>query len=62
MCGITGWASFPHDARTQTAVIEAMTATLTPRGPDAGAGGSASTPRSATAAWPSSTRPAAGSR
>ncbi|MEU0009273.1 asparagine synthase (glutamine-hydrolyzing) [Streptomyces sp. NPDC006314] len=36
MCGITGWASFHHDARTQTPVIEAMTATLTPRGPDAG--------------------------
>ncbi|MGW2650365.1 asparagine synthase (glutamine-hydrolyzing) [Streptomyces sp. NPDC001393] len=36
MCGITGWASFHHDARTQAAVIEAMTATLTPRGPDAG--------------------------
>ncbi|OLZ61420.1 asparagine synthase (glutamine-hydrolyzing) [Streptomyces sp. IMTB 2501] len=36
MCGITGWASFHHDARTQAPVIEAMTATLTPRGPDAG--------------------------
>ncbi|SOE15145.1 asparagine synthase (glutamine-hydrolysing) [Streptomyces sp. 2323.1] len=36
MCGITGWASFSHDARTQAAVIEAMTATLTARGPDAG--------------------------
>ncbi|MFJ3673501.1 asparagine synthase (glutamine-hydrolyzing) [Streptomyces sp. NPDC090106] len=36
MCGITGWASFNHDARTQAPVIEAMTATLTPRGPDAG--------------------------
>ncbi|MGW7382710.1 asparagine synthase (glutamine-hydrolyzing) [Streptomyces sp. NPDC054794] len=35
MCGITGWASFHHDARTQAPVIEAMTATLTPRGPDA---------------------------
>ncbi|MEU3843786.1 asparagine synthase (glutamine-hydrolyzing) [Streptomyces sp. NPDC028635] len=36
MCGITGWASFHSDARTQAPVIEAMTATLTPRGPDAG--------------------------
>ncbi|MGI5347178.1 asparagine synthase (glutamine-hydrolyzing) [Streptomyces sp. CA-250714] len=36
MCGITGWASFHHDARPQAPVIEAMTATLTPRGPDAG--------------------------
>ena len=36
MCGITGWASFHHDARTRAPVIEAMTATLTPRGPDAG--------------------------
>ncbi|CAL9639085.1 asparagine synthase (glutamine-hydrolyzing) [Streptomyces sp. enrichment culture] len=36
MCGITGWASFLHDARTQAPVIEAMTATLAPRGPDAG--------------------------
>ncbi|MER6046468.1 asparagine synthase (glutamine-hydrolyzing) [Streptomyces sp. NPDC001793] len=36
MCGITGWASFHSDARTQAPVIEAMTTTLTPRGPDAG--------------------------
>ncbi|WEO98880.1 asparagine synthase (glutamine-hydrolyzing) [Streptomyces sp. FXJ1.172] len=36
MCGITGWASFHHDARTQVPVIAAMTATLTRRGPDAG--------------------------
>ncbi|WP_435213322.1 asparagine synthase (glutamine-hydrolyzing) [Streptomyces sp. bgisy034] len=36
MCGITGWASFHHDARTRTPVIEAMTAELSPRGPDAG--------------------------
>ncbi|MFI9760191.1 asparagine synthase (glutamine-hydrolyzing) [Streptomyces sp. NPDC051963] len=36
MCGITGWASFHTDARTQAPVIEAMTATLAPRGPDAG--------------------------
>ncbi|KUL32103.1 asparagine synthase (glutamine-hydrolyzing) [Streptomyces regalis] len=35
MCGITGWASFHSDARTQAPVIEAMTATLAPRGPDA---------------------------
>ncbi|MEU7568775.1 asparagine synthase (glutamine-hydrolyzing) [Streptomyces fradiae] len=36
MCGITGWVSFHGDARNQTPLIEAMTATLTPRGPDAG--------------------------
>ncbi|WP_031161346.1 asparagine synthase (glutamine-hydrolyzing) [Streptomyces durhamensis] len=36
MCGITGWASFHGDARARTPVIEAMTATLAPRGPDAG--------------------------
>ncbi|RZB14383.1 asparagine synthase (glutamine-hydrolyzing) [Streptomyces sp. F001] len=36
MCGITGWVSYHQDARTQAPVIEAMTATLTPRGPDAG--------------------------
>lgn len=36
MCGITGWASFHGDARTQAPVIEAMTAELAPRGPDAG--------------------------
>ncbi|BDH12769.1 asparagine synthase (glutamine-hydrolyzing) [Streptomyces hygroscopicus] len=36
MCGITGWASFHGDARTQAPVIKAMTTALTPRGPDAG--------------------------
>ncbi|MGW3168838.1 asparagine synthase (glutamine-hydrolyzing) [Streptomyces sp. NPDC001153] len=36
MCGITGWASFHSDARPQAPIIEAMTATLAPRGPDAG--------------------------
>jgi len=36
MCGITGWASFHSDARTRAPVIEAMTAALAPRGPDAG--------------------------
>ncbi|MEU9660588.1 asparagine synthase (glutamine-hydrolyzing) [Streptomyces chartreusis] len=36
MCGITGWASFHHDARAQAPVIEAMTTELSPRGPDAG--------------------------
>lgn len=36
MCGITGWVSFHQDARRHAPVIEAMTATLTPRGPDAG--------------------------
>ncbi|MEU8976281.1 asparagine synthase (glutamine-hydrolyzing) [Streptomyces monashensis] len=36
MCGITGWVSFHQDPRTQAPVIEAMTAALTRRGPDAG--------------------------
>ncbi|WP_329576979.1 asparagine synthase (glutamine-hydrolyzing) [Kitasatospora sp. NBC_01250] len=36
MCGITGWASFRHNARDRRPVIEAMTATLARRGPDAG--------------------------
>ncbi|MFF8382510.1 asparagine synthase (glutamine-hydrolyzing) [Streptomyces kanasensis] len=36
MCGITGYVSFHRDARREKPVIEAMTATLTPRGPDAG--------------------------
>ncbi|GAA2240044.1 asparagine synthase (glutamine-hydrolyzing) [Kitasatospora cystarginea] len=35
MCGITGWVSFHQDARTQAPVIEAMTATMARRGPDA---------------------------
>ncbi|AUG77916.1 asparagine synthase [Kitasatospora sp. MMS16-BH015] len=36
MCGITGWVSFTDDTREPTPVIEAMTATLARRGPDAG--------------------------
>ncbi|MFI1176931.1 asparagine synthase (glutamine-hydrolyzing) [Streptomyces melanogenes] len=45
MCGITGWVSFrpdahdglgSRDARDRARIIEAMTAALTPRGPDAG--------------------------
>ncbi|WKX68978.1 asparagine synthase (glutamine-hydrolyzing) [Streptomyces sp. XD-27] len=35
MCGITGWVSFHTDARHHTPAIEAMTATLAARGPDA---------------------------
>ncbi|MEU8977193.1 asparagine synthase (glutamine-hydrolyzing) [Streptomyces sp. NPDC048309] len=38
MCGITGWVSFHTfhtDPRAQAPVIEAMTAALAPRGPDA---------------------------
>ncbi|MET8627623.1 asparagine synthase (glutamine-hydrolyzing) [Kitasatospora sp. NPDC004669] len=35
MCGITGWVSFHQDARTQAPVVEAMTATMARRGPDA---------------------------
>jgi asparagine synthase (glutamine-hydrolysing) len=36
MCGITGWVDFGRDLRGERAAIEAMTATMTPRGPDAG--------------------------
>ncbi len=36
MCGITGWVDFSADLRTELATIEAMTATMTCRGPDAG--------------------------
>ncbi|MFG3053138.1 asparagine synthase (glutamine-hydrolyzing) [Kitasatospora sp. NPDC048239] len=36
MCGITGWVSFHQDVRQSAPVIEAMTATMALRGPDAG--------------------------
>ncbi|MGW2248906.1 asparagine synthase (glutamine-hydrolyzing) [Kitasatospora sp. NPDC001660] len=36
MCGITGWVSFHQDVRHRAPVIEAMTATMALRGPDAG--------------------------
>ena len=36
MCGITGWVDFGRDLRSERAAIEAMTATMAPRGPDAG--------------------------
>jgi asparagine synthase (glutamine-hydrolysing) len=36
MCGIAGVADFGRDLRAERAVIEAMTATMTCRGPDAG--------------------------
>jgi len=36
MCGITGWVDFGRDLRNERAAIESMTATMTPRGPDAG--------------------------
>jgi asparagine synthase (glutamine-hydrolysing) len=36
MCGITGWVDFGRDLRNERAAIDAMTATMTPRGPDAG--------------------------
>ncbi|MFF0146020.1 asparagine synthase (glutamine-hydrolysing) [Amycolatopsis sulphurea] len=36
MCGITGWASYHRDTTPLAPVLDAMTATLTPRGPDAG--------------------------
>jgi asparagine synthase (glutamine-hydrolysing) len=35
MCGVTGWVDFETDLRHQREVIEAMTQTLVPRGPDA---------------------------
>lgn len=35
MCGITGWIDWEHDLTEQCRVLEAMTATLEPRGPDA---------------------------
>ncbi|MEU0877060.1 asparagine synthase-related protein [Lentzea sp. NPDC005914] len=36
MCGITGWVDFGHDLTIRHDVLAAMTATLLPRGPDAG--------------------------
>jgi asparagine synthase (glutamine-hydrolysing) len=36
MCGITGWVNFGRDLRGERAAIEAMTATMACRGPDAG--------------------------
>lgn len=35
MCGIAGWVSFDRDLRAETPTIDAMTATMTRRGPDA---------------------------
>ncbi|WP_326633130.1 MULTISPECIES: asparagine synthase (glutamine-hydrolyzing) [unclassified Streptomyces] len=34
MCGITGWISFDRDLRSDSAVLDAMTATMACRGPD----------------------------
>lgn len=36
MCGITGWISYDNDLTTRRATLEAMTATMACRGPDAG--------------------------
>jgi asparagine synthase (glutamine-hydrolysing) len=36
MCGITGWVSYDSDLTRQPAVLDAMTDTMTRRGPDAG--------------------------
>jgi asparagine synthase (glutamine-hydrolysing) len=36
MCGITGWVDFGRDLRAERPALEAMTATMTCRGPDAG--------------------------
>src|SRR5690242_18884949 len=35
MCGITGWADWTTDLRRRRPVVEAMTRTQIPRGPDA---------------------------
>ncbi|MGW0998880.1 asparagine synthase (glutamine-hydrolyzing) [Streptomyces sp. NPDC002523] len=34
MCGITGWVSFDRDLRTEDAALDAMTETMSCRGPD----------------------------
>lgn len=36
MCGICGWVDFERDLRGERATVDAMTATMTCRGPDAG--------------------------
>ncbi|WP_030407065.1 asparagine synthase (glutamine-hydrolyzing) [Streptomyces albus] len=36
MCGITGWVAFDQDLTLRGATVDAMTASLTDRGPDAG--------------------------
>ena len=36
MCGITGWVDFGRDLRAERSTLEAMTATMACRGPDAG--------------------------
>jgi asparagine synthase (glutamine-hydrolysing) len=36
VCGITGWVDFGRDLRGERAAVDAMTATMTCRGPDAG--------------------------
>src|SRR5436305_14823578 len=36
MCGIAGWVSYDRDLKAQRDIIEAMTATMARRGPDAG--------------------------
>jgi asparagine synthase (glutamine-hydrolysing) len=36
VCGITGWVDFGRDLRAERAAVDAMTATMTCRGPDAG--------------------------
>jgi asparagine synthase (glutamine-hydrolysing) len=36
MCGITGWVDFTRDLTKETKMLDAMTATLKRRGPDAG--------------------------
>jgi len=34
MCGITGWVSFGHDLRAEQSTVDAMTETMSCRGPD----------------------------
>uniref|UniRef100_UPI001879F528 hypothetical protein n=1 Tax=Pseudomonas aeruginosa TaxID=287 RepID=UPI001879F528 len=35
MCGITGWTDWSRDLGEQRSILERMTRTLAPRGPDA---------------------------
>lgn len=62
MCGIAGWISYERDLRAQQATVDAMTETMSCRGPDARGTWVKKWPPSATAGSPSSTCPAGASR
>ncbi len=49
MCGITGWIDWHKDLTQYPSILENMTDTLAPRGPDASAPGSRPAAPSATA-------------